>query len=234
MKTYILLFAIVSLTACPSAFLKKTPSLEKQENASDKIQDEQDEHLRLETAQTHFEKGKALQKEALAGKTELMEEALLELNQAIKLNDNNAEYYFARAVVYREQKKWDLAISDLNKTLELDPKHYKSVFNKATVYEEMGQLDLALEYLQKSLDLNPDLAAAHYNMGLIYGQKGQKGKEETSYLNAIKLDGAMDVAHYNLGLLYLRQGRKEKALETLKYLQHLNSPYAQSLQQSIR
>lgn len=57
-----------------------------------------------------------------------LDEALSEYNICIGLSEDEADYYFKRAIVFGKKQDFTLCLSDLNTCLELDPLHYEAYY----------------------------------------------------------------------------------------------------------
>jgi tetratricopeptide (TPR) repeat protein len=66
------------------------------------------------------------------------EEALSNLDIAIKNDPTNAVLYFARGTVYENLKQSDKAIADYKKALEIKPDYYDAAFNLGAFYFNAG------------------------------------------------------------------------------------------------
>lgn len=99
------------------------------------------------TAEEFFEEGK---KFSLANN---FEQAIINYNEAIKLNPDMVKAYNNRGVAYVETKKYDLAIADFNKAIELDSKNGKVYNNRAIAYWYKGEIHKVHQDIQKAQDL---------------------------------------------------------------------------------
>ena len=76
--------------------------------------------------------------------------------QAIKLYPNNAELYWKRGNLYRDQEDYKHALEDYTRAIELSPKPYDIYFSsRASVYEKLGEYEKALADYDKVLELDP-------------------------------------------------------------------------------
>lgn len=60
--------------------------------------------------------------------------ALNEINQALKINPKNANYYYMRGCIYQEMKDLNNALINYNTALKLNPKQTDALLKVATVY----------------------------------------------------------------------------------------------------
>jgi tetratricopeptide (TPR) repeat protein/predicted aspartyl protease len=100
------------------------------------------------------------------------ERALADLNRACELAPRVADYRFARARLYIEQRKAGPALADLDEALRLDPALAEARFRRAALLFNLGRAEAAqadLVQLDASLppsaNLRADMADLHERMG---------------------------------------------------------------------
>ena len=138
---------------------------------------------------------------------EEFEQAIADLNKAIRLNPKLVKAYYVRGIVYRKQGKYDLAIADLNQAIRLNPKLVKAYNVRGIVYYDQGKYDLAIADYNQAIQLNPKYAAAYNNRGLTYKAKRNIEKAISDFEKAADL--------------YKQQGNQtwyQNALDQLKKL----------------
>ena len=118
---------------------------------------------------------------------EEFEQAIADLNQAIRLNPKLVNAYNLRGIVYRKQGKYDLAIADYNQAIQLNPKYANAYNNRGLVYYNQGKSDLAIADYNQAIQLNPKLAHAYYNRGLTYKAKRNIEKAISDFEKAADL-----------------------------------------------
>ncbi len=83
-----------------------------------------------------------------------LKEATLSFDKAIKLNNDNWEYFFYRGNALRVQKLYLKSIPDYHKALELlETDNYWVYNNLGESYNGVGEHELAIKYLKKPLQL---------------------------------------------------------------------------------
>lgn len=80
-------------------------------------------------------------------------EALNDLNQALRLNPGSAKAHYLRAIVYARLEKNEQAYADFDKTLKLNPKYLSALLQRAHLYFLHGKYEAAqkdfTQYLQE-------------------------------------------------------------------------------------
>ena len=94
------------------------------------------------------------------------EQAITDFSQAIKLQSNNALFYYNRGSCYYQMGQNEKALADFNKAIELNPKSDKAYNNRGLVYSDMKQYNRAVTDFNSSIKLNSTEALAFSNRGL--------------------------------------------------------------------
>src|SRR5262249_31722958 len=94
--------------------------------------------------------------------------AISDLNEAIRLNPNDARAFNVRGRAYGSKRDYDRSIADFNEAIRLD--HANSFransFNgRGVAYREKGDYDRAITDFNEAIRLDPQLAAAFCNRG---------------------------------------------------------------------
>ena len=82
--------------------------------------------------------------------------ALADLNEAIRRQSNNADYYLARGETQQAQQSYDAALRDFDEFGKRSPKDPRGLLARAAIFEAMGRPRDALTALQGALTLAPD------------------------------------------------------------------------------
>jgi tetratricopeptide (TPR) repeat protein len=96
------------------------------------------------------------------------------LNNAIKLEPNNAETYTKRGAAYISLGQYLQAIEDLNKAIGLKQDYAFAYNNRGAAYINLGQYKKAIEDLSKAISLKQDYESAYNNRGGAYLLEGNK------------------------------------------------------------
>ncbi|HMS40612.1 MAG TPA: tetratricopeptide repeat protein [Pyrinomonadaceae bacterium] len=135
--------------------------------------------------------------------------AVRDFSTAIFLADDYSDAYYFRAIIYKDHKKFDLAISDLTRIIDLNFKNLSPNFKKEEIFYQRGSSnfllekdDLALRDLTEALKINPSLSEAITLRGNIYLLKKQYNLAIKDLTAVIKLEPNADFAYYRRGLAY--------------------------------
>src|SRR4051794_8537675 len=88
-------------------------------------------------------------------KLENYPQALTDLNEAIKLKPNNADFYLARGEVLQGLESNDAALRDFDEFSKLAPKDSRGLVSRGAVLEAMGRPQDALAALESAIALAP-------------------------------------------------------------------------------
>ncbi|CAD8181662.1 unnamed protein product [Paramecium pentaurelia] len=117
-----------------------------------------------------------------------IEEALLEINNALNLCPQFAEAYTFRSELYENLKLYDKALEDVNYSISINNMNAKSYYQRATIYWRKKIFDLALQDCMKCVQINPNFAIGYNRIGTIMGDLKQKDSELSYYNQAIEKD----------------------------------------------
>jgi len=132
------------------------------------------------------------------------------LNEAIKLNNRNAEAYYRLGIIedFIKNNK-DKAISYTTKAIEIDPNNLDYYISRAYNKFQKLQLKQTFDDLNKILQLDPKNTAAHESLGIIYSSNGYN-KEAIEHFNKAIQNS------YNKRILYSLYKERASAKQYLK------------------
>ena len=141
--------------------------------------------------------------------------------------------YTYLATIYKDQKKFRLAVETLKEGLQNNPNNYKIITTSGIFLTEVGQYDEAINVLQRGLkiiDYDPEI----WNyLGIAYWRKKDYDKALAAYQRALALDSDYPIVFNNLGSLYLsiflktKEPQKyQKSIESFKRALELDPNYA--------
>ena len=93
-------------------------------------------------------------------KNQKFKEAIFDLNELVKEDKNNINYYHLRGISNFKLTNFDLAINDFNQLLKLKP-NFPDVYNNLGVlYFSNGENELAIQNFHKAIELKEDFQQA--------------------------------------------------------------------------
>ena len=166
--------------------------------------------------------------------TSAFDQAEGQLDEALKLEDDNSQLWSLLGDCLERQKKTGKALEAYQKSAELDPGNPYKLYNIGDTFLAIGKSKEAIEPLQQTIRLKHDYSSAHYDLSLAYlglknYQEAEKSArtalrydEDTAYKRASLGIAAME----NLGIALTKQGRFEEAEECFRHnLGHVKLTY---------
>jgi curved DNA-binding protein CbpA len=110
---------------------------------------------------------------------ERFSEALILLEEAVRLQPNQSDYHLLLALVeYRTPSLRRKAEKSFLKAIELGPWNVESYMGLGLLYKKEGLLIKARKQFEKILEIDPDHKAARRELGLAEKEKGKKGLKD--------------------------------------------------------
>lgn len=131
------------------------------------------------------------------------EEAIIEANKALELNEKNKDAYNVIGMVKHQQENYLEAIEYYKKALEIDADYFFAFFNIGIAKSKLLQLKDAIPFYTKAIELNPKEVGPYFNRGLSFLLLHIFDKAKPDILKAIELDSSNSNA-YNLLATILR------------------------------
>ena len=91
-------------------------------------------------------------------------DAVLNINRAIALSPNSAEYYNNRGAAYFDQEDSEDALTDFNSAVALKPNFAEALMNRGNVLKYQGKLLDSIESYRASTEASPNYADAHLHL----------------------------------------------------------------------
>ena len=135
-----------------------------------------------------------------------LENALADLNEAIKNEPRFFLSYFNRSVVRYKQLEYKKVAKEYNDGNAKDDK--KSMVRT-------GEYELVKRDLDKTIELAPDFVYAYYNRGNILASLKDYRAAIVDYNRALELDPSLAEAYYNRGLTHIYLGNNRQGVEDL-------------------
>jgi tetratricopeptide (TPR) repeat protein len=115
------------------------------------------------------------------------DEALADLNQALRREPNNYLALFMRGLLLGERGNTKAAIGDLDAALEIQPENREALQARGQMHVLRRELDDALADFDKSIQLNPRDPAGHTGRGGVNYLKGDFKEAVEDYTQAVEL-----------------------------------------------
>ena len=109
------------------------------------------------------------------------------LDEAIRINPQDAMAYYNRGSMYRQLGQYERAIQDHDEAIRLDPQSTWAYHNRGIAYDELGQYERAIQDYDEVIRINPQNAIAYYNRGLTYAELGKSVESERDIQKAKEL-----------------------------------------------
>jgi Tfp pilus assembly protein PilF len=132
------------------------------------------------------------------------EGALVDYNQAISLNSQDANSYFNRAILKKNKlNDPEGALADYNQAISLNPKDAGAYYNRGNLKAtQLNDPKGALADYNQAIYLNPKSVEAYYNRGVLKVDKLNDPQGALAdYSQAISLKKNFADAYYNRGIL---------------------------------
>ncbi len=212
-KTYLLLLASVFtlfFAACgPEIDIDKLSPEEAIEYLDAKIKKHPDD------ANLHYQRGKTL---IALGKqknhSQYFKEAINDLNKAISIDPDHAEYYIALGDAYFSIGNTGESYTALRKALQLDENNFEAHLKMGEIAYYSGNHELAMENLNKVTEQDPNNQTALFIKGFIYKEAKDTANAVFYFRKLIDLYPDYEPAYEELGMLYA-QHRNKLGLEYL-------------------
>lgn len=143
-----------------------------------------------------------------------LNEAVVSLEKAIRLNDKSVDALSALALVYDELKRPEDSDSIYERGLRMEPHNHLLLNNYAYSLCERGlQLRRSLQMAKEAVEQQPANQSYLDTYGWVYYRLLQYDEAERYIRKAIELGSVSPVINEHLGDIYFKQSRKDKAME---------------------
>src|SRR5579871_2939435 len=166
--------------------------------------------LHAQTAQDYANKGLNLYK------NKQYDEALKNLDKAIKLNPDYEFAYQIRGNLFFAIKDYNNAYLDYSDAIDISPNNAINYYNRANAFHAMKYYDSAILDYNKSISLKPNYAVAYGNRAMVYNNKKMYDLAIDDFTKAILFDSTLSYAFNNRGLAYLSNGQYELSVNDFK------------------
>ena len=129
------------------------------------------------------------------------QKAIDALNEALKVDIQNADAYFYKGLIYKESGDPDKAASSFQTTVEVDPDYYDAWMQLGLLYADKKD-PLALKYFDNAISLDSTSSEAYYAKAKFMQDAGRIGEAVRFYRNLITKNPQDAEAIYNLATIY--------------------------------
>lgn len=155
--------------------------------------------------------------------------AFTQLNEAIKLNRNNAAIWNWRGIVLNAQQKYNAAIVDFTEALRINPKFAYAFHNRGLTRFEMGEFDEAIKDFDEAIKLEEKRAEFYTHRGAAWHAAGDEAKALADYDQALGLSKRAVDAWLGKGNVFLGRSEYPQALELAAKALELDPKSAKAL-----
>ncbi len=134
---------------------------------------------------------------------EAIREAILDLNKAIKLDDDEAKYYIALGDAYFSQGNAGSSYAALQKAQSLEPDNFEAALKMGEITFYSGDYDRAMESLSKVTEIDKNNQTALFMKGFIYKETGDTANATYYFRKVINIYPDYAPAYEELGMVYL-------------------------------
>jgi predicted O-linked N-acetylglucosamine transferase (SPINDLY family) len=156
------------------------------------------------------------------------EEAVRQIDLALKINPTAAPAHCNRGIALKELKRFDEALTSFDQAIALKPDYAEALYNRGNTLKELERFENALASYDKALAIKPDHAKALNNRGNVLKELRRIEEALVSYDKAIALKPDCAEFYSNRGLALLELKRFEDALANYDKALRLNSDYAEA------
>jgi tetratricopeptide (TPR) repeat protein len=140
------------------------------------------------------------------------EEALTALEQAIRLDPNNALAYLGKGATLDDLKRYEEALAAFEQAIRLDPTDALAYLGKGTTLHDLKRYEEALAAYDQAIRLDPNYASAYYHKGNALRKLKRYEEALVAFEQAIRLDPNYTYAYISKGNALHNLKRYEEAL----------------------
>ena len=137
------------------------------------------------------------------------------MRRAVSLNPDSWQGQVLLGDLFRQRKKWDLAVAHYQSAARLKPDSPGPLIGLATIHWQMGQNAEAEAALKQALQIAPDNPSANFELGDVYVRM-RRFEEAVPYLEKCLAEQSGNLpAHGDLGKAFAALGRNKEAIAEL-------------------
>jgi tetratricopeptide (TPR) repeat protein len=116
------------------------------------------------------------------------------LEEALRLNPVNENFYSLRAGILMAQQNWSGALDAAEAGLELNGEHSGCQHLRSLCLKQLNRLPEAAEAIEQALKQHPDDALSHANQGWLWLEQGYPDLAQRAFREALRLQPDLDWA----------------------------------------
>jgi tetratricopeptide (TPR) repeat protein len=148
--------------------------------------------------------------------------AIVNLDEAIRLDPNDARSLDIRGNVWDEMGAFDNAFADYEEAIRIDPNNATFFHDRAILWHRKGELDKALLDLDRAIRFSFSDPDIYCDRGLVWYEKGRHERAIADFNQAVKLDLSVATACINRGLILHRNSDFAVAFAELGKMIHVS------------
>lgn len=157
------------------------------------------------------------------------DDALKQIEQAMRLKANDARLFLLRGHVFRKMRKMKEALADYEKAVSIHPDDPRARSFLGSLQRMAGDLSGARENLTYALKLNAHNVEARISLGKIY-EKGRAWKAaQREYEKCVELVPADERGYVALAVLLYNRDQKDEAQRYLERALEINPGFNETL-----
>jgi len=145
-----------------------------------------------------------------------LDEALRDLDMALKLNARSTHAYVNRAMVLAKKGDRKGALADFDRAIELDRSFADAYSERCLLLIRMEEPERALESCNAALRLAPDLPAALLNRAVLHMRASRMEEALADVERVLRFEPASGIALYNRGRIFRSLGRHAESERDLR------------------
>lgn len=172
----------------------------------------------------------AIKPENAVQKTEMLNQAVQHLTEAVKIHPGYKNAYLLLGNAYNYLQQYEASIQAYQQALKLDPEYAEANNNLGITYrdagryfgEQKGDLAKSLEYLLKAYERRPEEYETLRLLGVVYGVGGNLEKAIEFFSKALEKEPDNAFANFDLGTAYFNAGQVERAQAYFQKAKEIN------------
>jgi tetratricopeptide (TPR) repeat protein len=156
------------------------------------------------------------------------EEAVQEVERAIKINPHAPSYHANLGEVLRQSGRLAEAEKPLKEAIRLDPNNAQALNNLGIINYELRKFRDAVGYYKRAIEVRPTMAEAHNNLGNVLRITGDIDGAMHAYQDALTHRAVYPEAYNNLGTLLQQAKKLDEAEHAMRKAIQQNPKYVEA------